>query len=56
MTVEKSVKGLVCEERDGSVLSDTVIDVMLGNEQVFAVRGLKGGDEPLTWKHLGIDE
>jgi beta-mannosidase len=56
VTVEKPVKGLVCEGRDGSVPSDSTIDVMHGDEQVVTGRGLKEGDEPLIWKHLGKDK
>ncbi|KAL9108319.1 MAG: hypothetical protein Q9227_006918 [Pyrenula ochraceoflavens] len=54
--VDRPVKCLVFEERQGCHLTDSAIDVAPGDEQVVGVRGLKGGDQPLSWMYLGIGE
>lgn len=53
VTTEKPVKGLVFEEREGVLISDSAIDVAPGDEQIIKVRHFKKGDEPLSWRYLG---
>ncbi|KIV96985.1 hypothetical protein PV10_00795 [Exophiala mesophila] len=54
--VERPVKCLVFEEREGCHLSDSAIDVVPGDDQIIRVRGLKPGDAPLNWTYLGAGE
>jgi beta-mannosidase len=56
VTVDRPVKCLVFEEREGCHLSDSAIDLTPGDEQIVTVRGLKKGEEPLTWTYLGAGE
>lgn len=56
VSVERPVKCLVFEERQGCHLSDSAIDVVPDDDQVITVRGLKPGDEPLDWTYLGAGE
>ena len=56
VTVDRPVKCLVFEERQGCYLTDSAIDVAPGDEQVVGVKGLKNGDQPLSWMYLGIGE
>lgn len=56
VTVDRPVKCLVFEEREGYHLSDSAIDLAPGDEQVVKVRGLKKGEEPLSWTYLGAGE
>ena len=53
VTAEKPVKGLVFEEREGVILSDSGLDIAPGDEQVIKVKHLRQGDEPLSWRFLG---
>lgn len=53
VTVEKPVKGLVFEEREGVILSDSGIDVAPGDEQVIRVKHMRMKDQPLSWRYLG---
>ena len=50
---EKPVKGLVFEEREEVILSDSGLDVAPGDEQVVKVKHLRKSDEPLAWRYLG---
>ncbi|KAK9320230.1 glycoside hydrolase superfamily [Lipomyces orientalis] len=54
--VDRPVKCLVFEEREGCHLSDSAIDLAPGDEQIVTVRGLKGDAEPLSWTYLGAGE
>jgi beta-mannosidase len=56
VTVQKPVKGLTFEEREGVLLSDSAIDVMPGDEQVVKVTGMQKGENPLQWMFLGMNE
>jgi beta-mannosidase len=56
VSVERPVKCLVFEEREGCHLSDSAIDVVPGDPQVVTVRGLKQHDKPLKWTFLGASE
>lgn len=56
VSVERPVKCLVFEEREGCHLSDSAIDLVPGDDQVVRVRGLKSGDKPLDWTYLGAQE
>ena len=56
VSVERPVKCLVFEEREGSHLSDSAIDVVPGDRQVITFEGLKTEDEPLHWTYLGANE
>ena len=49
----KPVKGLVFEEREGVLLSDSGLDVAPGDEQVVTVKNFRSGDQPLSWRYLG---
>lgn len=53
ITATKPTKGLVFEEREGVLLSDSAIDIVPGDEQVVKVKGLKEGDKALGWTFLG---
>ncbi|KAF2484262.1 putative beta-mannosidase [Neohortaea acidophila] len=53
VTAEKPTKGLVFEEREGLLISDSAIDVVPGDEQVLTVRGLGPEDKDLDWLYLG---
>lgn len=53
ITVERPVKCLVFEEREGCHLSDSAIDLAPGDEQIVTVRGVKKGEQPLSWTYLG---
>ena len=56
VSVSAPVKCLVFEERQGCHLSDSAVDVMPGDEQIIKVRGVKEGDEPLSWTYLAAGE
>ena len=56
VSVERPVKCLVFEEREGCHLSDSAIDLVPGDDQTVKVRGLKDGEEPLEWTFLGANE
>jgi beta-mannosidase len=56
VSVDRPVKCLVFEEREGCHLSDSAIDVVPGDPQVIRVRGVKDGDKPLDWTYLGAGE
>ena len=56
VSVDRPVKCIVFEEREGCHLSDSAIDVVPGDDQVIAIRGLKTEDEPLSWTYLGANE
>jgi beta-mannosidase len=56
VTADRPVKCLVFEEREGCHLSDSAIDVAPGDGQIIQVRGLKKGEEPLSWTFLGASE
>lgn len=49
----KPVKGLVFEEREGVLLSDSGLDVAPGDEQIVSVKHFRPGDQPLSWRYLG---
>lgn len=51
VTADKPTKGLVFEEREGVVISDSGIDVVPGDEQVVTVS--KELDQPLKWRFYG---
>ena len=55
VSAKRPTKGLVFEERDGVLLSDSALDVVPGDEQLVTVKRL-GGREPLTWRYLGMDD
>ncbi|KAJ5827309.1 Glycoside hydrolase family 2 immunoglobulin-like beta-sandwich [Penicillium robsamsonii] len=44
---------LVFEERENVRISDSAIDIILGDEQVVEVTGLSDGDLPLGYRYLG---
>jgi len=52
---EKPVKGLVFEEREGVLISDSAIDVVPGDEQVVKVRHFHG-EKPLSYRFLGDNQ
>jgi beta-mannosidase len=56
VSVDRPVKCLVFEEREGCHLSDSAIDVIPGDPQVIEILGLKPEDEPLSWTYLGASE
>lgn len=56
VSVERPVKCLVFEERQGCHLSDSAIDLVPGDDQFISIRGLKKGDKPLDWTYLGAGE
>ena len=56
ITTQKPVKGLVFEEREGVLVTDSAIDLVPGDEQVVGVKGLKAGEEALGWTFLGKDD
>ncbi|KAK9481830.1 glycoside hydrolase superfamily [Lipomyces starkeyi] len=56
VTVYRPVKCLVFEEREGCHLSDSAMDLAPEDEQIITVRGLKSGEEPLSWTYLGAGE
>lgn len=56
VSVERPVKCLVFEEREGCHLSDSGIDLVPGDTQIIRVRGLQEGDEKLGWTYLGASE
>ena len=56
VSVDRPVKCLVFEEREGCHLSDSAIDVVPGDDQIITVRGLKTEDPPLNWTYLGANE
>jgi len=56
VTVDRPVKCLVFEEREGCHLSDSAIDLAPGDEQIVTVRGVEKGEEPLSWTYLGAGE
>ena len=53
---EKPVKGLVFEEREGVLVSDSALDVAPGDEQIVTIKGLSASDKPLGWTYLGHGE
>lgn len=56
VSVQRPVKCLVFEERQGCHLSDSAIDVVPGDDQIITVRGIHDGDKPLNWTYLGAAE
>ena len=50
---EKPVKGLVFEEREGVLLSDSGLDVVPGDEQIITAKHFRSGEQPLSWRYLG---
>lgn len=56
VSVQRPVKCLVFEERQGCHLSDSALDLVPGDDQIVKVRGLQKGDEPLGWTYLGANE
>lgn len=56
VSVQRPVKCLVFEERQGCHLTDSAIDVVPGDDQIITVKGLKKGDKPLDWTYLGAAE
>lgn len=52
INAKKPVKGLVFEEMDGITWGDNCIDVVPGDEQVVAVKGLKGRE--VKWRYYGM--
>ena len=55
VTAERPTKGLVFEEREGVLVSDSAIDVVPGDEVRVEVRGLKEGEKELGWRYLGCE-
>ena len=53
VTSRKPVKGLVFEEREGVLLSDSSLDIAPGDEQIVQVSGMLASDKPLGWTFLG---
>lgn len=53
ISVQKPVKCLVFEERDGVKVSDSALDIVPGDDQVIKIEGLQPGDKSLKWKYLG---
>ncbi|MCJ1321033.1 hypothetical protein MMC15_006375 [Xylographa vitiligo] len=53
---KKPVKGLVFEEREGVLVSDSSLDVAPGDEQIVTISGLLASDKPLSWTYLGHGE
>lgn len=49
----KPTKGLVFEEREGVLISDSALDVVPGDEQIVTVSGLCPNDKALGWRYLG---
>ena len=49
---KRPVKGLVFEEREGVLISDSAIDVAPGDEQIITVRNLDKDSRPLKWRYL----
>lgn len=56
VSVQRPVKCLVFEERQGCHLTDSALDLVPGDDQVVNVRGLQKGDKPLDWTYLGANE
>lgn len=56
VSVQRPVKCLVFEERQGCHLTDSAIDLVPGDDQIVKVRGLHKGDKPLDWTYLGAGE
>lgn len=56
VSVERPVKCLVFEEREGCHLSDSGIDLVPQDVQVIRVQGLKDGEKALGWTYLGASE
>ena len=56
VSAQRPTKGLVFEERDGVVLSDSALDVIPGDKQIVDVKGLAADDTPLGWRFLGQGE
>ncbi|ETN46207.1 uncharacterized protein HMPREF1541_00391 [Cyphellophora europaea CBS 101466] len=56
VSVDRPVKCLVFEEREGCHLSDSAIDVVPGDDQVITARGVREGDKALGWTYLGAGE
>lgn len=54
--VDRPVKCLVFEEREGCHLSDSALDLVPGDPQTVLVQGIKSGDGPLNWTFLGAGE
>lgn len=51
VSVDRPLKCLVFEERDGVILDDNALDVVPADEQMVHVSEL--GSKPLSWKFLG---
>ncbi|KKY28602.1 hypothetical protein UCRPC4_g00407 [Phaeomoniella chlamydospora] len=56
ISVDRPVKCLVFEERQGCHLSDSAIDVVPGDDQIVEVRGVGDKEKPLEWTFLGDGE
>lgn len=56
ISVERPVKCLVFEEREGCHLSDSALDLVPGDTQIVSVRGMQDGDKPLDWTYLAAGE
>lgn len=50
---ERPTKGFVIEEREGVLLDDSAIDILPGDPQVVAVKGLSKDSSLLGWTYLG---
>lgn len=56
ISVDRPVKCLVFEERQGCHLSDSAIDVVPGDDQIVEVKGVGDKEKPLEWTFLGDGE
>ncbi|KAK5071258.1 hypothetical protein LTR64_007762 [Lithohypha guttulata] len=56
VSVQRPVKCLVFEERQGCHLTDSAIDLVPGDDQIITVKGLDKGDKSLDWTYLGAGE
>ena len=56
VTAQKPTKGLVFEEREGVLVSDSALDVVPGDEVKVKVRGLEEGERELGWTYLGKED
>ena len=56
ITAQKPTKGLVFEEREGVLVSDSALDVVPGDEVKVKVRGLNERERELGWTYLGKED
>ena len=56
ITAAKPTKGLVFEEREGVLVSDSAIDIVPGDTVIVKVKGLHESAQPLGWTYLGKED